>query len=115
MLLVEQEYSVPLLSAIFEKTFWDIECQGISLDRDFIEDLYELILLKENDEVRNASFSQFQSQPKIIQVKKKKNKKRTPTPFYFIRFIKIVFLKPFYLSCLSSSHHTSPVKLKQIT
>lgn len=39
LLLVEQGYSVPLLSAIFEKTFEDIECQGISLDRDFIEDL----------------------------------------------------------------------------
>lgn len=74
-LLVDQGYNVPLLSVIFEKTFENIENQGIFLDRDFVEDLYELVLLKESEEIMEASFySTSQFQPKIIQVKKKKKK-----------------------------------------
>ncbi len=80
-LLVEQGCNVPLLSVVFEKTFEDTENQGISLDRNFAEDLYELVLLKENDEIRNTSFySHSQYRPKIIQVKKKKNKKEIQVP-----------------------------------
>lgn len=72
LLLVEQGYKVPCLSEIFEKIFEHTEKQGISLDRDFIEDLYELILLKEYGEFRNISFySRSLSNPKIIYVKKK--------------------------------------------
>lgn len=80
-LLLDKGYNVPLLSAIFEKTFENIENQGIVLDRDFVEDLYELVLLKENNKIMEASFpSIFQYQPKITQVKKKKNKKDLEIP-----------------------------------
>ncbi len=80
-LLVEKGYNVPLLSVIFEKTFEDTESQGISLDRNFVEDLYELVLSKESNEIRNASFSSHSEyRPKIIQVKKKKNKKEVQVP-----------------------------------
>ncbi|WP_194848158.1 hypothetical protein [Candidatus Neptunochlamydia vexilliferae] len=65
-LLVEKGYNAPLLSVIFEKTFEGIESQGISLDGGFVEDLYELVLSKETDGIRNASFySQSQYRPKI--------------------------------------------------
>lgn len=74
-------YNAPLLSAILIKTFEDTESQGISLDRNFIEDLYEAILSKENNEIRNASFySQSQHCPKIIQVERKKNQKGIQVP-----------------------------------
>lgn len=79
LLLVEQGYNVPLLSEIFEKTFEDTESQGIFLDSNFIEGLYELFLLKESDEIRNAFlYSRSQFQPKIIQVKKNKKEIQVP-------------------------------------
>lgn len=80
-LLVEKGYNVPLLSVIFKKTFEDIERQGIYLEWNFVQDLYELIISKESDEVRKTSLY-FHSKhcPEVIQVQKRKNKKEVQVP-----------------------------------
>ncbi len=77
LFLVEQGYEVPLLSTVFEKTFEAIELQGIHLDKDFVENFYDLILLKEAGETRGVSWAipSVDHSPKIIEIKRKKKKK----------------------------------------
>lgn len=80
-LIVKMGYAAPSLSAIFEKTFEDIEGQGISLDRSFLEEFYESVLSKENYETKSASFFSYsQYCPKVVQVKRETDKEEFRVP-----------------------------------
>ncbi len=80
LLIEEQGYKTPPLSTIFEKTFENAENQGVLLEREFLEDLYESIILKESSALKSSSFDFSLFVPKNSRVKIEKNRKELQVP-----------------------------------
>jgi hypothetical protein len=76
-------YEVPLLSALFERTFEGVKGHGVFLHEDFIEDFYEKILLHEEELTTEVSFQALTDslqRPRTMTVKKRKHKKDIQVP-----------------------------------